>query len=301
MQEALGQIQDDLAGSTVSTVLPPCADRLSYWFKESSMEPLTALAGAIHSIEDPDCKNLFSVVFSATVRDAMLTYRGEVRLRRLVGQDLARFDPDPLASFAKRAKIAVSLVSHLPPGLISDVRLADAKNIPFTDESFDAVISSPPYGDDRNGVGYFQFTWCMLSWLGWEDSDINHYRAMTLGGVGEDDDGVLPSDSLLASLKFIEEKSRQLYAAACAFYKDYFQALREMVRVSQKWIVIVIGDRVLSRTAIKNGQVTYELASSLGLTLDAYRKRPVPQKRLSNLGNDGGGTSEEHILIFRKP
>ena len=75
MQEALGQIQDDLAGSTVSTVLPPCSDRLSYWFKESSMEPLTALSGAIHSIEDPDCKNLFSVVFSATVRDAMLIYR----------------------------------------------------------------------------------------------------------------------------------------------------------------------------------------------------------------------------------
>ena len=74
---------------------------IKYWFKEYMLEPLLKIKKSISCLEDQikdDIQasaiiNLYQVIFSATIRDVMLTYRGEVRLRKLQGQDLQKFSP----------------------------------------------------------------------------------------------------------------------------------------------------------------------------------------------------------------
>ena len=76
---------------------------------------------------------LYQVIFSATIRDVMLTYRGEVRLRKLQGQDLQKFSPHILEALKKRSVLTFERVNSLPVGAKADVILADTKMMPYKD------------------------------------------------------------------------------------------------------------------------------------------------------------------------
>jgi tRNA G10 N-methylase Trm11 len=279
---------------------PPSDPNLTYWFTPRCLEALTALSQAVNQVAEPDSRMVFQTALSAAARDVMLTYRGEVRLRRLEPEDLKRFRPDAFISFGKRAELAIQRVSGLPEGSKTDVKLADAKTIPCTDHSFDAVICSPPYADDTNGVGYFQFSKYMLLWLGWSNEMIAEWKRRFLGGNHREGLAETPPSTTLANaLSLIRLRSEDHASVVTKFYSDYLVCLREMFRVSRKWVIIVIGNRVISRTAINNGQVTFELCNSFGGELHDYYTRSIRKKRIKDLGGDGGGTTGEHILIFR--
>lgn len=300
LRDSCGEVQH-IAQASVSTSRPPKDPNLSYWFKEESIQPLAALADATRDISNQAASTLFQVVVSATTRDVMLTYRGEIRLRHLVGLDLERFRPDPFVAFGKRAELAIQRISELPKNAVADVRLADARQLPYLDDSFDAVICSPPYADDDNGVGYFQFSKYMLLWLGWTNEALRKQKRQFLGGARN---GYIfeppPSPTLRRCLEVVGTRNPSHREVAARFYTDYFKCLQEMARVSRKWIVIVIGDRVLSRTELNNGQITYELCRLLGVILDDYYTRSITKKRIKDQGGDGGGITLEHILVFRK-
>ncbi|MFC1915280.1 hypothetical protein ACFLW4_01080 [Chloroflexota bacterium] len=274
---------------------------LSYWFTPRSIEALSILSKIVQEITEPDLRMVFQTVLSATARDVMLTYRGEVRLRRLEPKHLERFRPDVFVSFGKRAELAIQRISDLPEGSRSDVKLANAKTIPHVDNSFDAVICSPPYADDTNGVGYFQFSKYMLLWLGWSNEMITDHRHQFLGGNHIKEAVKPPSSTVLENaLKIIRPRNKKHASVVSKFYRDYQICLQEMFRVSRKWVIIVIGNRVISRTAVNNGQITFELCNSVGGELYDYYTRSIRKKRIKDLGGDGGGTTGEHILIFRK-
>lgn len=162
---------------------------IKYWFKEYMLEPLLKIKKSISCLEDQikdDIQasaiiNLYQVIFSATIRDVMLTYRGEVRLRKLQGQDLQKFSPHILEALKKRSVLTFERVNSLPVGAKADVILADTKMMPYKDNEFSTIICSPPYGDDKNGVGYFQFSSKMLYFLGYED--LKKYKKKFLGGT----------------------------------------------------------------------------------------------------------------------
>lgn len=276
-----------------------------YWFKDYMLEPVLRLKKALGALEGELGGNdegaavtgLFQVAFSAAIREIMLTYRGEVRLRKLQGADLERFQPDVLNVFKKRADLGIERAGALPEGAGAEVLLQDARDMPYRDGQFSTVICSPPYGDDKNGVGYFQFSSKMLYFLGYDD--LKPYRKQFLGGVKEDKT-VPPSAILLDSLEHVRQRDLAHYREAVAFYSDYYTALREMGRVAADRIVIVVGNRVLSRTAFDNAMITVEMFDSLGIGLEHYFQRTLPKKRIANLGGDGGGGNVEHILVFRR-
>ena len=277
---------------------------IKYWFKEYMLEPLLKIKKSISCLEDQikdDIQasaiiNLYQVIFSATIRDVMLTYRGEVRLRKLQGQDLQKFSPHILEALKKRSVLTFERVNSLPVGAKADVILADTKMMPYKDNEFSTIICSPPYGDDKNGVGYFQFSSKMLYFLGYED--LKKYKKKFLGGDKEHKI-IPPSASLSKSLKNVYERNQVHFREAVAFYNDYYLALQEMKRVTTDRIIIVVGNRVLSRTFFDNAKITVEMLEYLGVKLDYYFQRELPKKRIANLGGDGGGGNLEHILVFK--
>ena len=122
---------------------------IKYWFKEYMLEPLLKIKKSISCLEDQikdDIQasaiiNLYQVIFSATIRDVMLTYRGEVRLRKLQGQDLQKFSPHILEALKKRSVLTFERVNSLPVGAKADVILADTKMMPYKDNEFSTIIS----------------------------------------------------------------------------------------------------------------------------------------------------------------
>jgi site-specific DNA-methyltransferase (cytosine-N4-specific) len=298
LQHQFTSVQENAHG-ILGTVHWRPSKQASYWFKRYMFEPLAALKAAIDPIEEGDVKTLIKVVFSATIRDVMLTHRGEVRLRKLAGEDYEHFHPNVFDRFQKRAELATERVSSLPEGSRADVDIRDARSLDYESNSFDAIVCSPPYADDKNGVSYFQFSRNMLEWLGYSSAQISQYKNKHLGG---DKDGRLPpsSETLAACLDFVKRRNDQHHREAVAFYADYYKALQEMKRVAKTWVIVVIGNRVLSRTYFDNGHITVEFVKDLGLELHHYYQRRLPKKRIPDLGYDGGGTSTEHILVFRK-
>ena len=276
-------------------------DVVRFWYHEGSLIPLRALQLAVSNTENASIRDLFYVVLSATARDVMLTYRGEIRLRRLQGQDLERFKPDVFASFSKRASTAIERVAQLP---IDSRATIEARDIRQAEPGpmYHSVITSPPYADDTNGVGYFQFSRNMLYWLGFSLADLKEQRRFFLGcgnsGISPDA-SFPPSETLRQTLGIIEQRSQKLYKDGFNFYRDYYQALTTIANSVEERVIIIIGDRVLSRTQINNGHITTELMGSLGFGLEHYYTRELKKKRIANLGGDGGGTSIEHILVYK--
>jgi hypothetical protein len=275
--------------------------QLEFWFKKDSLPLISSLIRAINTATSHDDKlhNLFKAVFSATVRDVMLTYRGEVRLRKLREEDLKKFNPDVLRTFAKRYKIAFEKIVTLPKDSFSDIAIRDIKKMQFENESFHSIICSPPYADDKNGVGYFQFSKNMLEWLGYSKEEINAHKKLFLGATKEINK--LPkSESLELSLANVQNRNSTHYKEAVAFYHDYNLGLLEMNRVVRKNIIIVIGNRVLSRTQFDNAQITVDFFSNMGVKLKHHYTRELRKKRIANMGGDGGGIAKEHILVFQR-
>jgi hypothetical protein len=299
--EKFSRLVLESAMQKVNTVEPAIDQKTRFWFKEYMMPPLASLSEAINEVtsDDTDIKTLFQVVFSATIRDIMLTYRGEVRLRKLTGRDYERFNPDIFDAFKKRSNLAIDRVSSLPQNEKADIDIRDVTKLSFGDEEFFGIVCSPPYADDKNGVGYFQFSRNMLSWLGFNPDDVNKHKQMVLGSNKKEK---MPpkSESLAKSLENVKKRKLAHYDEAVAFYHDYDKGLAEMARVTKKWIIIVVGNRVLSRTQFNNAAITVDLYKNLGIELKHHYTRELKKKRIANLGSDGGGIAKEHILVFSK-
>jgi len=273
---------------------------VSFWYLPESLPILCRLRDAVLKVKDESVRTLFRVVLSATARDVMLTYRGEIRLRRMTGKDLEKFQPDVLASFKKRALVAIARVDALPKGASAKIELCDCREL--SADKVHSVITSPPYADDTNGVGYFQFSRNMMFWVGVPlDFQKTQRRSFLGGGHGLPTmEHVEKSETLRRVLEVIGSRKRAHHIDAAAFYGDYYRALENVTAHALERAIVIIGNRVLSRTTIDNGHITTEFMDALGFRLEHYYSRELKKKRIANLGGDGGGTSIEHVLVYHR-
>lgn len=284
----------------------PEAYNVEYWFLPESIAELSALISAIRKAEKQaaftqNTIDVLKVIFSSTVRDVMLTYRNEVRLRKLVPEDIRKYKPNAFACFARRSNVALHRLPALPKHSHAIVGCLPVQQLPYEENYFHSIICSPPYGDERNGVSYLQFSKYMLYWLGYIRESVIEARKKTLGSHKYD--FPLPSNTLDKAFSLInrEEKEHE----GINFYREYFLGLKEMTRVTRNYIIIVIGNRILKQTLIENGKVTEELMDVLGWHLSKHFTRNLPSKRLPKFRREshhgfGGAIDKEDILIFTK-
>ena len=297
-----GEKIKNLAHNRISAVETSVVNsHISFWFKENDLKNILALSEATKEIigEKRNLKPVFQTILSATIRDVMLTYRGEVRLRKLRGKDLDKFNPDTFKIYDKRLILAAERIGVLPKETVCNVALTDARIMPYKAGQFYGIICSPPYADDKNGVGYFQFSKNMLAFLGFDGEELKKHRNL-FHGMDKIDKNPPKSKTLSLSLSNVFKQDESKYQEAVAFYADYAKTLEEMKRVVKKWIIIVIGNRVLARTAFDNVAITVDIFKNLGVELHDHYTREISKKRIPNLGGDGGGISLEHVLVFKK-
>lgn len=274
------------------------SDFVEYWFKDYMLTPLTGLRFAIDQIGDADLRNLLRALFSATVRSVSLTHRNEVRLRRMTPERQAAFNPDVLEMFRRYLNLAEQRIPALPPGAKATVTRGDTRRMRFDNAAADAIVCSPPYGDERNGVNYTQFSKNMLYWLGYTRGEMRESKDGSLGW-GKAQRMVPPARTLGDTLDRLSDNPVAV-GEAVAFYSDYYDALREMARVTRDRIVIVIGNRVLNGQVVDNGQITADLLDAIGVPLEVCHFRKLPTKRLPKMRDAGAAIDREAILVFRK-
>jgi hypothetical protein len=285
----------------------PSNSQIDYWFKPYMFEPLGRLRAAIHTVvesvdetEREDMNNLMDCIYSNTVRGVSLTYRGEVRLRRLQGADLDNFNPDVFYEFKKRMEDTFARVSQLPRHSRPNVYEGDVRNIGSLNQEYDLVITSPPYGDIKNTIPYHQFSKNMLYWLGLGEAALNRIKNDSLGAKNSDKK-LVPSATLQHTVDLMR-KPNLIHEAMC-FYTHYQEALVALTKVTSQRIIIVIGHRILDGTVIDNPTITTEMMQTIGWRLETRFDRNIRKKRINRkmgFGNNaqGGTIDSEAILVF---
>ena len=286
---------------------PPKSYQIDYWFKPYMFEPLARIHTAIEAVNNHISRTtrvsittLLYCILSKTVRDVSLTYRGEIKLRKIQGKYNDRFNPDVRLEFKKRMEEAFFQVAHLPQDhRIPHIYKGDARRIAAEDKQFDLVITSPPYGDLRSTIPYDQFSRHMLYWLGFDESVLTEIRRGSLGARDKQKEAP-ESETLKQALKEIQRP--HLIERAICFYRDYYEALKEIVRVTSGRIIIVIGHRVLNGVLINSPQITIEMMLQFNWYLEKKYMRKITSRRLNKYvacNNSKGGTIDtESILIF---
>jgi DNA modification methylase len=191
-------------------------------------------------------------------------------------------------------------VAHLPQDhRIPHIYKGDARRIAAEDKQFDLVITSPPYGDLRSTIPYDQFSRHMLYWLGFDESVLTEIRRGSLGARDKQKNAP-ESETLKQALKGIQ-RPHSIEKAIC-FYRDYYDALKEIVRVTSGRIIIVIGHRVLNDVLINSPQITIEMMRQFDWYLEKKYTRKITSRRLNKYvacNNSKGGTIDtESILVF---
>lgn len=297
---ANGIADEILLGMEFPSHAPEFDDNARFWFKAEHLVPLYALHQSITERVSPDSPLLsfFLTVFSATVRDVSLTYRNEIRLRRMSPVEIDNFNVDPVQRFRERVERASHAAASLPKETDTDIATGSVTALPLREDEVSTIVCSPPYGDERNGVSYSQFSKNMLRWLGHSRERILQSKELSLGWGKRE--RVAPSSPTLDRALSAMSEFPSSIQEAIAFYADYQDGLEEMVRVTKGAIVIVIGQRVLRDTILDNGAITTELMQNIGVPLIDMFYRKLPSKRLPKMRKFGAAINRETILVFRK-
>ena len=323
LAEFLKMLESDHANAKKKGTLPDPPIQifwnLLHWFKESVARDLEFLYEKIEEVENNDVKDLLKVAFSDTVfRTSNIDLRSSRFLRTMPKEKLINFNPDVLAQFKKKSmdcarqinlftrKIRGLELEWQPEQPVVSVVKEDARNLRFKGEQFDAAITSPPYGEEKNTVGYSRWAKLSLMWLRLDGKAIKESERQTLGAISVANAKelleALPSPTASTLMKGIFKYDESRIRDALPFFFDYLTALKEMHRVLRphSYCCIVIGDRSIRKKRLDMEKVTVELAKDVGFSHKTSFFREIPQKLIPWTTPTGKTISTESIVILGK-
>lgn len=289
---------------------------LLHWFKEPVSRDLEFLYQKINGVTDIGVRDFLRVVFSHTVfKTSNIDHRSSRFIRTLPKDKLAKFSPNVLVEF--KSKLLDSIERMLRyrrriEELYGDektsitVKVEDARKLSCFDGIYDAVITSPPYGEEKNTIGYARWSKLSLMWLRLNEEKIKESEKKALGAYPSknvyEQLEMLPSKTAASLLKEIVVGDERRVKDAITFFFDYLQTLKEMYRVLKHGspCCIVIGDRSIRRRPLDMKKVTIELGRNAGLAHEKSFFREIPMKMIPWKTPTGKTISRESIIILKK-
>lgn len=280
---------------------------LYHWFKPYVAKDLQILKSEIQNIMDKKLREFFFVCFSATMYDVSNIRKSDnpYFIRVWHKEELARHKPKVLERFARIVRRNANAIETL-----SKVRKrklwvktfkASAQDLVSTvgKKAADLIVTSPPYGEERNTMDYTRFSKLSLYWLGFGQEHVQEMRGKALGvhprrWQKED----IPSKTLAAKLSEVASKNQMRAEEVYSFFHDYLICLRQMFDALKEdsYCCIVIGDRTASRIPIPNGKITSELCESVGYIPVEMLERKMYMRTLRS-----SVIGSEHVLIMKRP
>lgn len=300
----------------------PDFKNIGYWFRPQVILALSLIKTAIRQIEEEAIREYVFVAFSETIRLVSNRRNGEFKMFRMPADRVARFNPAVLDEFKRILWRNVGKMEAFTAALghqehTSDVRLysndaCTLEDVP--DDTFDLVITSPPYGDSRTTVAYGEYSRLSLQWIdlfGLTEKEIMGIDKSLMGGRKYRDGFSfdIHSPTLRASLDKIMAADCQRAGDVYSFYKDLDAVIRSTAAKTveggyQFWVV---GNRTVKGELLLTDVIISEIAAVYGLTTVYTVDRSIPNKVMparNSPTNVAGSTSptmmREHIVILRK-
>jgi hypothetical protein len=296
------------------------------WFARRVAVQLSRLRRAIRRLPTIWARQFFWVAFAETIRTSSNARTSTFKLHIRPEHDLLRRTIDPIKTFAYYANRNLSSLAnqhrHLQQvGTVHNARYsADIETLiadvraPFTTTKLaDALITSPPYGDNKSTVSYGQHSYLPLQWIDLEDigaaadstctkstHEIDH---RSLGGsriVSQKDVNYLCdiSPSLSRILDSLRSQPPDRMKRVAAFYRDLEQSLPNILAnvKPNAPMIWVVGQRTVGGTPVPMQHILVELLAYHGATHLSTTPRQIPTKRTPSRNSVSNTMSKEFVL-----
>jgi site-specific DNA-methyltransferase (cytosine-N4-specific) len=254
----------------------PNIEGLAHWFQTNVAEELTFLRKKIETISDNDVKDFFKVVLSSIIV-RVSNQESDTRFaainKNIPDSFALKIFLEKANEFYKRIKIFSEQATNK---VTVKVFNADSRDLSFLkSESFDLIITSPPYANTYDYYLYHKFR------KRWLDLDVAFAQYNEIGSRRE-----------FSSLKKSTEK----------WVEDLQKSFAEMSRVLKagKQAFIVIGDSVIRKQLLKIDEAISGFAHSVGFkVIDIVSSDLANHSRLFNPAFVQRG-KKEHLILLTK-
>ncbi|RKE77862.1 hypothetical protein [Chryseobacterium sp. AG363] len=187
-----------------------------------------------------------------------------------------------------------------------------------TNQTFNLLVTSPPYGDNQTTVTYGQFSYLPLQWIPVEDIDNNielEYLKSTQEIDGKSLGGRIKEDIKIIEEK-IFEKSNTLKKFVCQFKDNERKKAEKVSRFiyeldnsidkmmphmrENSFLAWTIGNRNVNKKVVRNDLILSELFLFRNIDLFTGLERDILSKRMPTKNNFSNTMSKESILIYKK-
>lgn len=245
-----------------------------HWFPKHVQKELAIIKKHINKISDKDLKDLCSVCLSSIIvrvsyQDSDTRYaRKERNIERRQSckafiEKLTDMEIRIIDFASKTTKSSVELFCH------------DSRHLEFLqDESFDIVITSPPY---LNAYDYHKYHRQRLHWLGIDPTPI---RKAEIGG---------------------HDRYSKRGAKPSPYFENMSKCINEMYRLLKpnSFCCIVIGDAIVNKKPVPTHKNIAELGIEAGFNLENIIIRNVDVG--SKYFGHGSRIDKEYIILLKKP
>ena len=252
----------------------------NFWFSRKAMKSISALRNGIYQIKSEAIRNLFLIPFSETVRECSYTRNNEFKLYRMKEQDMLNFNPDVFSIYFDKLSSAIATYSEFYLPKLTGENVIDLNHATFKPNGrcYDAVLTSPPYGDSRTTVAYGQFSTLSNEWLG-----VSHARkidGMLMGGQKTDrlyDDGII-TDCIRGVAKSDHKRALEV----SSFYRDLEGSINKVAGSVKKGgkVFYIVGNRIVKNVQLPTDQFIAEKFENNGFKHITTIKRALSNKTM---------------------
>ena len=288
-------------------ILPPPVTNIDFWFSKRAIKDLSVIRNSI--LEEIDSKKyqpLFWLAFSETVRFVSYTRNSEFKLYRMTEEKRRLFNPDVFELYFKNLdKILNTYIEIYLPLLKKQKFHFHSKEFIYKKDKYDAVLTSPPYGDSRTTVAYGQFSTLSNEWIGSPNSRKIDSQLMGGGKVKTlYNKGVLSS-----SIKKIDKVDHKRALEVSSFYMDLEKSIKQVSQAitNSGFSIYVVGNRTVKNVTLPTDQFIAEQFEKNGFRHVLTYERSISSKVMPSqnsptnvVGKKVKTMHEEYIIVCQK-
>ena len=271
----------DLPDDQVGQVCDPETRRfIAFWFAPRQRRQLHRLATMIRERSQPEADALTvalsRIIVSKEMKASLARDTSHSRPHRVATEN----DFDVFEGFLKAAS---HVANRLAPELLrgkAEIVEGDARKLKgLDDDTFDLVVTSPPY---LNAIDYLRGHRLTLVWLGLDLASIRSTRSASVGA-----EKVLASDPDQPDVKsYVLESANSTiadrqYGWIRRYAVDMQAVFGELARVvkQQGIVAMVVGNSFLSGAIVDNAMLVRDIALTSGFLVENSRVRSIPARR----------------------
>ena len=304
------------------TLKAPTFKNIGYWFRPRVIFELSLIKSAIAETTNKDIRDFFSVAMSEIIRLVSNRRNGEFKMFRMTPEKVAKFNPDTKQEFIKILERNIDKMSdftdaydYLSVAPQVTIFREDACKLPSVPtDTYDLIVTSPPYGDSRTTVAYGEYSRLSMQWLDifeLTEKEIMSVDRTLMGGQKYRNgfEYTVKSSVLRDILDRIKDVDLERAGDVFSFYNDLEQSISAIAEKTKKdgYQFWVVANRTVKGEVIPTDKIIEEIAQHYGLqyvyTIDrniVNKVMPSANSPTNEVGKTSSTMTVEHIVVLRK-